>query len=139
MHIHREVYLQQSLMLFPVHMRVKVNSSAVRIKADFLAYHRVGSFPLNFQRCAHRPQLCPLHTFRRIDIPVFFRIENVDIPVVIVHRLVFVHAHQIQPPAVLHYLPVVFFVVDTCEQSLFIQADGIKRCFQAMIIRQAKR
>ena len=40
-HRHREVYFEQCLVLFPVHMRLKIDPAAVRVEDDLLMDRRL--------------------------------------------------------------------------------------------------
>ena len=125
-------------MLFPVYVCNKLDPAAVCIKQDLLGDCRVGRFSCDLKRCAYRTKLCPLHPLYIVHIPEFFGIENIDIPVVKINRLVFIHPQQVGAPALLYRFPVVFFIIDARKHALFVQLDVIKRCFQLIVAVQYK-
>ena len=133
------MHFQKMLVLFPVHICLKINSPAVRIEMNVLAYQGAADSALQHKRDAHRPGLAPFHGFQPVCIPEFFCIININVPVIIINRLVFVHAHQVCPRTLLQHFPVVFFIVNPGKHALFIQLNAIKRCFQHPLPGQHKR
>ncbi len=139
MHRHRKMYFQQSLVLFPVHMCHKFNSSAVGIKQDLLLYRRIWFFSGDLKGCPHRSEFCPFQPLHVLQIPGFFRIIHINIPVIIINRFILIHAQQISTFPVLYHLSVIFLVIEARKHPLFIQLNLIKRCLKFEVTRQNKR
>ena len=126
-YVHREVGFQEVLVLFPVDRRLKVDARARGVEVNFLADDRTADLALNLESCAHGAAFRPFHALHVGDVPEFLRIVAVDVPVVVVHRLVLVHAHQVRIFAGLHGLAVVFAVIKARDEPAFIKFNRVER------------
>ncbi|GFI18765.1 hypothetical protein IMSAGC009_03942 [Lachnospiraceae bacterium] len=138
MDCHREMHFQEGLVLFPVHISHKIYPAAFPIKNNFLADRRIGCFSFYFKDSPHRSQLCPFHPLHLVHIPVFFGVEDINVPVVKVDRLILIHAQQVGTFPFLYHFPLVFLIENTCEHPLLIQLYFVKRCFQLVCSVQCK-
>ena len=136
MHIDREMNLQQMLVLFPVYIRLKIDPSALRIKMNALTDQGITDLSRLHKCSPHRPYFRPFHAFQLLCIPVFFCVININIPVIIINRLILIHAHNVCTFALLQHFPVIFFIVNAGKQAVFIQTDRIERCFQLSVACQ---
>ena len=129
MHIGRHKDFQQVLMLVPIHPCVKVNAAAVGIEADLLAHFGLHKVALDGQLGKQSADGSPLHGSDVGQIPAFFRVVHVNIPVIIVDGLIFKDAQTVAVLARFKDIALILFVKQGFHHTVFINANGIERGF----------
>ena len=120
-------------------MSHKLNPAAVRVENNLLLDRGLRCLSCNRKHCAHRANLCPLHVLHIVHIPEFFRVINVNVPVIEVDRLILVHAQEVCTLSLLYYFTIILFVINTREHSLLVKFHCVERRFQLILANQCKR
>ncbi len=94
--IHRKMHFQEMLMLLPVDIRLKLNPSALCIKMNLLADQGIADLPGKCKRCPNRSVFDPSELCQLRRIPELFGIIDINIPVIVVDRLILIHTHQVR-------------------------------------------
>ncbi len=126
-------------MLFPVHIGCKLNPAAVRIEDNVLLYRGLRCLSRDFEHGTHGADFRPLHMLHAVHIPVFFRIININVPVIEVNRLILIHPEQVGALSLLNHLAVILLVINAGKHALLVKLDGIERCFQLVFPDKRKR
>ena len=125
-------YFEQVLMLMPVCIGFKVYFWAVGIKMNFLPDEGTGEGIFHQISRPDRPCLQPLGSAKVIHRIGLFRIVNVYIPVVIVHRLIFINLKHV--PSTLQHLAGIPLVKERMEYPAFAHLDAVEWGFYSVIL-----
>ena len=118
--------LEEDLVLLPVDPGVKVDVAAVRVEADVLDNGGVEEFALDPQGGADGAFLGPFHRTDVVDQPGFLGVVDVDVPVVVVHRLILIRFEDVAALARLEQLAAGLLVVDGGEEAAVVEGDGVE-------------
>ena len=88
--IHRELRFQQMLMLLPVRHGLEVDAAGVGVEVNLLGDGAAAALPGKLQSGAHGAVLSPAGGYQLVHGPGLFGVVHVDVPVIVVHRLVLV-------------------------------------------------
>ena len=124
-------YLQQSVAFLPIHSCHKINSSGIPVDLHILADLRIS---IAIRKSEHRSECSVLYHFHRFYQScsfLFLQIEQINVPGIVVQRLILKYFQYISILSFFQHLSFLFLVKETANPPILRPYNHIKGRLQS--------